>query len=101
MNKCFKSTSDNPFMNINVTDNKKDIKSCKVDETVEKNYSLNLYTNYYDLFDNISTRRQFYTMPIDTIPNKQYNFSKSLFYNEKNCKSDNYNCLEYINLKYN
>ena len=100
MNKCNKSTSNNPFMNTHVTETKKSLKSCKLDDEVEKNYSLNLNTNYYDLFDSNSTRRQFYTMPIDTIPNNQEEFGKLVFDNGKNCKNNNNNCLEYVNLKY-
>ena len=45
-------------------------------------------------------QRQFYTLPVSTIPNNLINFSEWLYKKDHNCKYDNIDCLETSDLRY-
>jgi len=70
----FKSNLDNPFMNVLITDPRKRTEARKYDkqtkEDIEKNFNTNLYLDSDDMFGRSNSRRQFYTTPNTTIPNK-------------------------------
>tara|TARA_Y100000589_G_C27073327_1_gene596370 strand:+ start:320 stop:898 length:579 start_codon:yes stop_codon:yes gene_type:complete len=103
--KCRKSTLSNPFMNILSTESKVDLPACSVTdekniENIDKNYKFNLYQNINDLTDSKHLKRQFYTMPVTTIPSKQNDYADWLYRTEGNCKSDGINCLNYEDERY-
>ena len=79
-------------MNILVTQDKINLPNCdydkKVSDEVDEFYKFNLYQND-DLFDKKNLERQFYTMPITTIPNKQKTSQIEPYKLDGNCKHDN------------
>lgn len=106
-------TIDNPFMNVQFDDyiknpNREAIsklnnyKNPKLDELVEQKFNYNLYKDVSDIFDRNNSQRQFYTMPVTTIPNEQTTFAKWLYGTPPTCKENNGNqCVanNYYNLK--
>ena len=101
--KCQKPTNQNPYMNINITDfnneNKKD-KSCDINNEEVKNdviekFNQNLYRNVSDLYGKNNSERQFYTLPVTTVPNDQKGFAEWLYKTDDNCKYNGVNCLKY------
>ena len=79
--KCRKPIVDNPYSNVLVTQNKIDLPACEyqyVKDDVNKYYKIGLYQNLNDFFDKKHLERQFYTMPITTIPNKQNKYGKEI-----------------------
>ena len=84
----------------NVENSACDINNKNIQQKVNKYYKFNLYQNSNDLFDKKNLERQFYTMPVDTIPNKQSDLAEWLYHNEGNCKADNVRCLQYEDKRY-
>ncbi|AII17033.1 hypothetical protein JO84_gp147 [Aureococcus anophagefferens virus] len=74
-NECKASTIDNPFGNVLITDDRDRPEALNYNKNtkqdIEKNFNTNLYLDSDDMFGRSSSRRQFYTMPSTTIPNKQ------------------------------
>ena len=101
---CRKPNINNPFMNTLATNDKVDMPSCKYNSEIVKEsdekYKFNLYQNMVDLFDNKHTKRQFYTMPTSTIPNKQNEFAEWLYKLDENCKYDGVDCLKYEDIRF-
>jgi len=95
-------TKNNPFMNILPDDyitrpNRESLNKAnmyvndKLNKYIDTKYSYNLYRDADDLFDNNTTQRQFYTMPVTTIPNQQTKFAKWLYATPPTCKEGNGN----------
>ena len=92
--KCQKPSKENPYMNLNITDyndNKKLDKSCDIDkdeikEDIYEKFTENLYRNVSDVYDKHNSERQFYTMPVTTVPNDQKGFAEWLYKSDNNYK---------------
>ena len=102
---CREPNINNPYMNVLVTQDNVNLPNCDYDkeitDKVDEFYKFNLYQNSDDIFDKKNLERQFYTMPISTIPNKQIDFANWLYKLDGNCKHDNVRCLEYEDERYN
>jgi hypothetical protein len=104
---CRKPTKNNPFMNVLVSDygNTNDPVSCNpeltgIKEKIESSFQDNLYRSVDDVWNRENSQRQFYTMPVDTVPNKQTEFAKWLYNTPYSCKSDQMYCLQYEDLRF-
>jgi len=94
---CVKPTMHNPFMNVlssdSVTRPKRpaacNIGISKVQKDMERNFAHNLYRDADDPLDRSTSSRQFYTMPVTTIPGDQTAFAKWLYATGKTCKEGN------------
>lgn len=95
--KCIKPSSNNPFMNVLMTDYAKNPKrpsACSLDSKttrteIKKHFDKNLFRNVDDVFHKNASDRQFYTTPITTIPNDQSAFAKWLYGQGTTCKEGN------------
>src|SRR3989338_7992832 len=94
-----KSTADNPFMNVLLTDyvdnpnrpSAGNIDDNKVKEEVRKNFNFGLYKDVDDVWDRNNSQRQYYSMPNTEIPNDVENYRQWLFGNTAHCKDGNLN----------
>lgn len=94
---CVRSTVDNPFMNptlADITDNPDRPAACstshpKVQEAVEKNFEARLFKDVSDLYGRMSSQREFYTVPVTTIPNDAGGFAQWLYGAGATCKEGN------------
>lgn len=103
--KCREPNINNPYMNVLATQDNVDLPACnhsnsKIKKDVEKYYKFNLYQNSTDIFDKKNLERQFYTMPVSTIPNDQKGFINWLYKKDGNCKANDIQCLEYEDERY-
>lgn len=98
--KYVKPTVNNPFMNILPDDylknpNREAINKInnyinpKINNLIDSKFNYNLYRDVNDVFNRNPSQRQFYTMPVTTIPNEQGKFAKWLYGNSKSCKEGN------------
>ena len=105
---CVKPTTENPFMNVLLTDYKEGSKrnnkeACDIDnKNVVKNmkdkYDERLFRSVDDIYMNISGDRQFYTMPVTDIVNDQTGFAKWLYDRGPTCKQGNIEqCFNNVN----
>ena len=93
------STKDNPMMNLSVMDfNNNNEQQIVIDktvsnETINKNLTSHLYDdiNKKNIFE-----RQFYTMPVTTVPNDQVAFAKWLYDKGPTCKEKTTECINTI-----
>tara|TARA_B110000881_G_C18598017_1_gene532916 strand:- start:1111 stop:1710 length:600 start_codon:yes stop_codon:yes gene_type:complete len=107
-----KPTNHNPFMNITL-DEYSSSKSREIDNAygdvyedeeiktkVNEAFDSALYQNTGDIFNKQNSQRQFYTMPVTTIPNKQVEFANWLYKtNGKTCKDgDTSKCTTFLSL---
>ena len=110
--KYVKPTINNPFMNIEHDDyiknpNREAISklnnynNIEINNLIDKKFNFNLYKDVSDIFGKNNSQRQFYTMPVTTIPNKQTKFANWLYNNPENCKINTNDCYKntYNNLK--
>lgn len=99
---CVKPSINNPFMNVLQSDYIMDPNRPKAcyNENNENEFNNNLYTNLDNIFVDNNLRRQFYSTAATTIPNNQNNFASWLYKIPKTCKQDNYNCLQYTDIRY-
>ncbi|AGC01880.1 hypothetical protein H012_gp583 [Acanthamoeba polyphaga moumouvirus] len=98
---CQKPTKNNPFMNITLQDleeNNNRPVACNIDNDIIKNEVQNIISEKISL--NEKNDRQFYTMPVTTIPNKQTEFAKWLYDLPETCKENQLNCLRYEDIRY-
>lgn len=93
---CQRPSSQNPFMNVLMTDYVKNPErppACtinnKVKKQVNKYFDNNLFRNVDDIFHKNASDRQFYTTPNTTIPNDQTAFAKWLYKLGPTCKEGN------------
>ncbi len=108
--KCTRPSKTNPYMNVSLYDleNNKDRKgACSYDDPEinkesTKYFEDNLYTNVDDIYQNRNSQRQFYTMPVSTIPSKQDEFAKFCYGTkaEDQCKTNQEACLRYEDVRY-
>ena len=86
-NLCTVPTKENPFMNVMPTDladfpsrpQACDVTQTDVKDTMEKKFNHKLYRNSDDIYGRESSSRQFYTMPVTTVPNNQIEFAEWLY----------------------
>ena len=100
-----KPTYNNPFMNVLLPEilddpdrqaysKKSFINNLELKQDVEDKFGYNLYQDVNDVFGKANSQRQFYTMPITTIPNEQSNFAQWCFGRPDTCKDENgYQCM--------
>ena len=76
-------------------------KNPKLDKLINDNFNYNLYRDVSDIFGRNNSQRQFYTMPVTTIPNNQKKFANWLHGKNETCKTDTKYCNSnlYNNLK--
>jgi hypothetical protein len=105
--KCRKPTKDNPFMNPPITDFSKEFSpaACNADDEDIKNeiddtFNTDLYRDVQDLFNVKNSQRQFYTVPVTSIPNDQQGFAEWLYKQPMTCKENSEMCLRYEDLRY-
>lgn len=95
-----KPTEDNPFMNILPEEyisnpNREAVsrlncnKNPNIDELITKHFNYNLYRDSSDLYGRNTSQRQFYTMPVTTIPNEQDKLANWLYKTPPTCKENN------------
>jgi len=103
-------TEDNPFMNITLDEyssNKpREIENAYGDcyeneqmkQEVNDAFDTKLHQNTSDIFNKYNSQRQFYTMPVTTIPNKQVELAKWLYKPKgKTCKEgDQSKCATFL-----
>jgi hypothetical protein len=91
---CTLPSKNNPFANILVSDykynpNRKpgcDISKPKIKKRVNTFFNHNLYRDVDDIWHRKSSSRNFYQMPIQTIPNQQTEFAQWLYGRGRTCK---------------
>ena len=100
-------TINNPFMNILPDDyikqpNRESLNKLNqyrnpmLSKYIEEKCNYNLYQDADDIFNRNTTQRQFYTMPITTIPNEQGKLGKWLYQTPPTCKEGNGDqCVKY------
>jgi hypothetical protein len=95
---CVKPTLDNPFMNVTYQDLKEfpkrppacDITQKNVRKEVRDLFNATLRRDISDIYQNKASDRQYYTMPVTTIPNDQTRFAEWLYRSQnKTCKEGN------------
>jgi len=94
------STPNNPMMNINVMDYNNN-KNIKIDETVtneimNQNLNNDLFNDIGDMSNKNMLERNFYTSPINTVPNDQGAFAKWLYDSGPTCKESREVCVNII-----
>jgi len=93
-------TIDNPYMNVLLTDyndnpNREALSKLnaypneRLQKDIDDKFNYNLYRDVEDIFDRMSSQRQFYTMPVTTIPNEQNKFANWLYKSPPTCKEGN------------
>jgi len=94
------STQNNPMMNISVNDynSKKNIVIDKniTNEEINKNLNQDLFNDIGDVSSKNMFERNFYTTPINTIPNDQTEFAKWLYDKGPTCKEKTSECINTI-----
>jgi Ca2+/Na+ antiporter len=90
---CTMPTYENPMMNANlITYPRNRLPACKtwnntsVEEDVNEKLNYNLYRDVSDVWDKMTLKRTFYTMPSTTIPNDQTSFAKWCYNTGPTCK---------------
>ena len=91
---CVRSTVNNPFMNVMYGDNMQRPKACnvldkRIKAKIETNFNANLFRDVGDIWDRMSSQRQFYTMPSTTIPNDAIAFAEWCYGRPQSCKEGN------------
>ena len=94
------STPSNPMMNLSVMDynNNKNIQIDKeiTNEEINKNLNGDLFDDITDVSNKNMFERNFYTTPINTIPNDQTEFAKWLYDKGPTCKEKTTECVKTI-----
>jgi len=94
---CSRSTVDNPFMNPSIADialnpnhpSACDLENESVKTKVEGNFNSRLFRDVSDLYGKFASQRQFYTVPVTTIPGDQKGFGEWLYNRGPSCKEGN------------
>ena len=90
-------SKDNPFMNPTLSDYSNNPNRKAVNQFLNKNirneidnkFNINLYKDLDDIFDKKNSQRQYYTVPVTTIPNDQKKFANWLYNTPDTCKEGN------------
>jgi len=96
---CSRTTVDNPFMNPSIADimlNPEHPQACdlgnkEIREKVETNFNARLFRDVNDIYGKYASQRQFYTVPVTTIPGDQTGFGNWLYNRGPSCKDGNGN----------
>ncbi len=87
---CYRSTIDNPAMNLTYIDSVRNpdrLPSCR--EDIRDNLRYNLYENESDIYMTRNQERIFYTQPVTTNMNDQNRYLEYVYgMNRKTCKED-------------
>ncbi|HEY9701922.1 MAG TPA: hypothetical protein V6C58_05730 [Allocoleopsis sp.] len=106
-------TLNNPFGNpsvFDILDNptkppmieyyQKTEKAKKIREDIENKFNFNVFRDVGDIYNRMHGQRELYTIPGSTIPpDSDGKFRKWVFGGLKSCKTDQYNCLRYSDLR--
>tara|TARA_B110000971_G_scaffold217793_1_gene255397 strand:- start:11 stop:610 length:600 start_codon:yes stop_codon:yes gene_type:complete len=91
------STQNNPMMNLTAMDynSRKNIIIDKkiTNEEINKNLNGDLFKNITDVSNKNMFERNFYTNPINTVPNNQTDFAKWLYDKGPTCKEKTIECV--------
>lgn len=104
---CNKSNRNNPFKNPPITDfnNGDRPVACNDDDEkmdnimINENFNADLYRDIQDLYDTKNSIRQFYTVPVTSIPADQTSFAHWLYGENDTCKVNQTKCLRYEDLR--
>lgn len=96
-NACRQPSDENPFMNPMPYDDPEIPGACDVDDPLiarrmDDAFNKNLYRDVSDIFSNQASDRQYYSMPVTTVPNMQVEFAKWLYDTGPTCKEDQSRC---------
>lgn len=86
---CTRPTDNNPFMNALIFDNKERPEACKIDnpiiaEEVQDKFSVNNFRDVTDIYGiNGGSPQRFYTNPVTTIDQREYEVYKKFLFNNK------------------
>jgi len=103
---CARSTIENPFMNpsiVDITENPNRPPACgvenqRVQKQIQNNFNARLFRDVSDVYDRMSSQREFYTVPNTIIPNDQESFAKWCYGTGPTCKEGNgFQCYERTN----
>ena len=94
------STPNNPMMNLSIMDynNNTNIEIDKTvtNEEINKNLNGDLFDDITDVSSKNMFERNFYTTPINTVPNNQTEFAKWLYDKGPTCKEKTTECVKTI-----
>jgi hypothetical protein len=102
---CARSTVENPFMNptlVDITESPNRPSACALDnarvqQQISDNFNARLFKDVSDVYDRMSSQREFYTVPSTTIPNDQEAFAKWCYSTGPTCKEGNgFQCFEQV-----
>lgn len=94
---CRAPKENNPFMNPLPYDDPSIPGACDVDDPLiarrmDELFSKNLYRDVSDVFASQASDRQYYSVPVTTVPNMQVEFAKWLYDTGPTCKEDQSRC---------
>lgn len=99
---CVKPSKHNPMMNPNLIDvvdyEKYNINGAcpiyneKIKQNVEEIFDRGMFLNANDIYNRSSSKRQFYTVPVNKLPNDQSGFAHWLYDRGPSCKEENDRC---------
>ena len=91
---CKTPTYNNPFMNVSVADYDKPqdtSQACKYNDKITQDatneFNKGLFQDVNDIFNKQNSQRQFYTMPVNSVPNNQGDFANWCYRKDKVCKA--------------
>ena len=88
----------NPFMNIMMDDYTKNpdrkipddiVNNLQLQQDIDRKFNHNLFKDSSDIYNKGNSQRQFYTMPVTTIPNKQKEFAEACYKTGETCREGN------------
>jgi hypothetical protein len=94
---CKRTTVENPFMNPSVDEYGTKVNyetACPIEnetvyEKINDNFHKRLFQDCSDIYDKMSSQRQFYTMPNTSVPNDQESFAQWVYGSPPTCKEGN------------
>ena len=91
------STRANPFMNLNLNEygttsgQKPALKGRRGQKKIRQHVN-KIYSNVDELYDREMATRQFYTMPVTTVPNDRAKFARWCYEQKSHCKEKGVGC---------
>jgi hypothetical protein len=93
---CKIPKKNNPFMNVMMNEYREnpereeacDVEDGKIKSVIHKQFNTGIYRDVGDVFDRKNSFRNFYTMPNTTIPNKQNDFAKWLYFDKEKTQKE-------------
>ena len=94
---CKRTTVENPFMNPSVDEYGTKVNyetACPIEnesvyQKINDNFHKRLFQDCSDIYDKMSSQRQFYTMPNTSVPNDQEGFAQWVYGSPPTCKEGN------------